>query len=273
MLPLKDRNPTRRVPFVTIAIIAVNVAAFLLWQPTFESGPRATLDQQTFYWCHAAIPFEVAHQTDLAEGGTAARLAIQESYGASVAVDLQAYLQQTCPAKSWLESIFVAMFLHAGWLHIGGNMLFLWVFGNNIEDRLGPFVYLAFYFLGGIAAFLLQLALAPNSAVPTLGASGAIAAVLGAYLVAFPRARVVTLVFFFFITLLELPAYVVLGLWFVLQLFSGVGELGTAVNSGVAYWAHVGGFAFGAIVGLLFLRGRDRDPYPPVPPPPPWPTS
>jgi membrane associated rhomboid family serine protease len=84
---------------------------------------------------------------------------------------------------------------------------------------------------------------------------------------------VVTLVFFFFITLLELPAYVVLGLWFVLQLFSGVGELGTAVNSGVAYWAHVGGFAFGAIVGLLFLRGRDRDPYPPVPPPPPWPTS
>src|SRR5439155_4613178 len=123
-----------------------------------------------------------------------------------------------------------AMFLHAGWLHIGGNMLFLWVFGNNVEDRLGPIPYLLFYLLGGVAAFALQLALAPNSAIPTLGASGAIAAVLGAYLVAFPRARVLTLVFFFFITLLELPASVVLGLWFVLQLFSGVGELGTAVN-------------------------------------------
>jgi membrane associated rhomboid family serine protease len=264
MLPLRDSNPTRRMPVVTVAIIAVNVAAFLLWQPTFESGQKGALDQQTFFWCHAAIPFEVSHQTDLAEGGSAARLEIDQAYGPSSG--LQQYLQRVCPTKSWLESIFVAMFLHAGWLHIGGNMLFLWVFGNNVEDRLGPIPYLLFYLLGGVAAFALQLALAPNSAIPTLGASGAIAAVLGAYLVAFPRARVLTLVIFFLITLVELPAYLVLGLWFVLQLFSGVGELGTAVNSGVAYWAHVGGFAFGVVVGLLFLRARRRDAFPPMPP-------
>jgi rhomboid family protein len=264
MLPLRDSNPTRRVPVVTVAIIAVNVAAFLLWQPTFESGRKAALDQQTFYWCHAAIPFEVTHRTDLARGGSAARRAIDKAYGPGSG--LQPYLQRTCPDKGWLESIFVAMFLHAGWLHIGGNMLFLWVFGNNVEDRLGPIPYLLFYLVGGVAAFALQLVLAPGSAIPTLGASGAIAAVLGAYLVAFPRARVLTLVIFFLITLVELPAYLVLGLWFVLQLFSGVGELGTAVNSGVAYWAHVGGFAFGVVVGLLFLRGRRREALPPIPP-------
>jgi membrane associated rhomboid family serine protease len=240
--------------------------AFLLWQPTFETGRRAAVDQQTFYWCHAAIPFEVTHETSLAEGGAPASRAIDRAYGPNSG--LQPYLQRQCPAKGWLASIFVAMFLHAGWLHIGGNMLFLWVFGNNVEDRLGPLPYLLFYLLGGVAAFALQLALAPTSAIPTLGASGAIAAVLGAYLVAFPRARVLTLVIFFLITLVELPAYLVLGLWFVLQLFSGVGELGTAVNSGVAYWAHVGGFVFGVGVGLLFLRGRGREAFPPPPPMP-----
>jgi membrane associated rhomboid family serine protease len=148
------------------------------------------------------------------------------------------------------------MFLHAGWLHIGGNMLFLWVFGNNVEDRLGWGWYPIFYLLGGLAATGLQLAFASNSAVPNLGASGAIAAVLGAYFVMFPRARVYTLVIFFFITAVELPAVVVLGAWFVLQLFSGVGSLGTQVNGGVAYWAHIGGFVFGMVMAWLFFRGR-----------------
>jgi membrane associated rhomboid family serine protease len=157
--------------------------------------------------------------------------------------------------------VFVAMFLHGGWLHIGGNMLFLWVFGNNVEDRLGRMLFIAFYLLGGVAASALQLAFDPSSAVPSLGASGAVAAVLGAYLVMFPRARVVTLVIlFFFITAVELPAVLVLGAWFVLQLFSGVGGLGAQVNGGVAYWAHVGGFVFGLAVTALFFRGRGQRP-------------
>jgi membrane associated rhomboid family serine protease len=141
-------------------------------------------------------------------------------------------------------------------------MLFLWVFGNNVEDRLGRVLFIAFYLLGGVAASALQLAFDPSSAVPSLGASGAVAAILGAYLVMFPRARVVTLViFFFFITAVELPAVLVLGAWFVLQLFSGVGGLGAQVNGGVAYWAHVGGFVFGLAVTALFFRGRgDRPP-------------
>ena len=267
MLPLRDANPTRRAPVVTLLIIAANVAAFLFWQPTFASGERGQLEQQTFFWCHAAIPYEVSHQTSLAEGGAAAREAIGESYGAGTG--LQPFLHQRCPHKSWVESVLVAMFLHGGWLHLIGNMLFLWVFGNNVEDRLGAIPYVVFYVAGGVAAFALQLVLGPDSAIPTLGASGAIAAVLGAYIVAYPRARVLTLVIFFFITVTELPAYLVLGVWFVLQLFNGVGQIGTAVNGGVAYWAHVGGFAFGLLVGLLFLRsGRRGAGFGPIPPPP-----
>jgi membrane associated rhomboid family serine protease len=135
-------------------------------------------------------------------------------------------------------------------------MLFLWVFGNNVEDRLGYVVYPLFYVLGGLAASGLQLAFDPNSTIPSLGASGAIGAVLGAYIVLFPHARVTTLVIFFFITVVEIRAGVVLAIWFVLQLFSGVGQLGSDVNGGVAYWAHVGGFAFGALVAWLFYRRR-----------------
>jgi membrane associated rhomboid family serine protease len=148
------------------------------------------------------------------------------------------------------------MFLHGGWLHIGGNMLFLWVFGNNVEDRLGYLVYPLFYVMGGIAAAALQIAFAPSSTIPSLGASGAIGAVLGAYAVLFPYARVTTLVIFFFITVVELRAVYVLLAWFLLQLLSGVGELGSRVNGGVAFWAHVGGFVFGAAVAWLFYRPR-----------------
>jgi membrane associated rhomboid family serine protease len=254
VIPIRDLNPTRTFAGVTLAIIAINVAVFLLWQPTFQSDQR----QQLFFFCHAEIPYEVTHQANLASGGTEARAAIEADIGVGPqqAVALQSFLARTCPDKSWLESVFVAMFLHGGWLHIGGNMLFLWVFGNNVEDRLGHVLFALFYLLGGLAAAALQLAFAANSVVPNLGASGAIAAVLGAYLVLFPRARVYTLVFFFLITFIELPAVVVLGAWFLLQLFSGVGGLGTDINSGVAYWAHVGGFGFGALITYLFFRGR-----------------
>jgi membrane associated rhomboid family serine protease len=156
------------------------------------------------------------------------------------------------------------MFLHAGWLHIAGNMLFLYIFGDNVEDRLGRIVFLLFYVLGGLAASGLQLAFSASSTLPNLGASGAIGAVLGAYLVLFPRARVKTVVIFFFITVIELPAVAVLGIWFVMQLFSGVGGLSTDVNGGVAYWAHVGGFGFGALVAWLFYRNQRQTPGTPT---------
>ncbi len=256
MLPLRDANPTRRVPIVTVLIIAANIGVFLLWEPTLTSGQHAAQKQQTFFWCNAAIPYEVTHGTNLANGGIPAQVAIDKSYGPGSGPGLQAFLLRRCPSKSWLASILAAMFIHGGWLHIGGNMLFLWVFGNNVEDRIGRLKYLLFYLLGGLAAFGLQFALDPGSAIPTLGASGAIAAVLGAYIVVYPRARVLTLFFMIFIFVREVPAALLLGAWFALQLFSGIGELGTNVNGGVAYWAHIGGFAFGAAIAFLFLRPR-----------------
>ncbi|HEX8100709.1 MAG TPA: rhomboid family intramembrane serine protease [Actinomycetota bacterium] len=254
MLPLRDDNPTRRPAFITLAIIALNVAAFLLWEPTLGGTQN---EQQIFFFCHALIPYEVTHQTNLADGGAEARTElasqIKESEGEAAAD--QQLLQRRCGEKSWWQSIFVAMFLHGGWLHIGGNMLYLWIFGNNVEDKLGIFRYVLFYLAAGIAATAAQMALAPNSIIPNLGASGAIAGVLGAYLFMFPRRRVLTLVMLFFITFVYLPAWLVLGGWFILQLFSGVGELGHEVGtgSGVAFWAHIGGFAFGALIALLFF--------------------
>jgi membrane associated rhomboid family serine protease len=265
LIPLRDANPTRRFAWVTLAIIVANVAIFLLWQPTLGG---TDLEQQTFFFCHAEIPWEISHEENLADGGAAARKEIDATYGTTpqqavgqpaqrtVGEQLQTFLERKCGDKSWWQSIFVAMFLHGGWLHIGGNMLFLWIFGNNVEDRLGRVTFVVFYLLGGLAATGLQLAFDANSVVPNLGASGAIAAILGAYAVMFPRARVYTLVIFFFITAVELPALVVLGGWFVLQLFSGLGSLGTDVNGGVAYWAHVGGFAFGLGATWLFFRRR-----------------
>jgi membrane associated rhomboid family serine protease len=260
MLPLRDDNPTRRFAFVTLIIIAVNVVAFLAWEPTFASDPNSSGKQTVFFFCHAMIPYEVIHHTSLGDGGPAARRAIAEAgvVTPNEAGDFQQFLAKSCHHKSWLASVFESMFLHAGWVHIGGNMLFLWVFGNNVEDKIGPIKYLLFYFAAGIAAAATQVALihsGTNAIIPNLGASGAIAGVLGAYLLMFPRRRVLTLVFFFFITFVYLPAFVVLGLWFVLQLFNGVGALSQRVNAGggVAVWAHIGGFTFGAVLAILFF--------------------
>ena len=179
MIPLRDANPTSRVPILTLALIAANVAVFLLWQPTFGTQ----FEQDVFFFSNDEIPYEVTHQESLAEGGADARAALAEEF--ADAGDVQRLLAEECGGKSWLLSIFVAMFLHGGWLHIAGNMLFLWVFGNNVEDRLGYVVYPLFYVMGGLAASALQIAFDPNSAIPSLGASGAIGAVLGAYAVLF----------------------------------------------------------------------------------------
>lgn len=258
MLPVRDDNPTRHTPYATLAIIALNVVAFLLWQPTFESER----EQARFFYCNALIPYEVINQENLVEAGDEAPAAGEQ------AVD-ELDLDRECPDKSWLASVFASMFLHGGWLHIGGNMLFLWVFGNNVEDKLRPVLYVLFYLAAGIAATIAQVALVHggvNAVVPNIGASGAVAGVLGAYLVMFPKRRVLTLVMFFFITFIYLPAFVVLGLWFVLQAISGVTSLSESVNAGggIAFWAHIGGFVFGAGLALLFFP---KERFRAVPPP------
>jgi membrane associated rhomboid family serine protease len=265
MLPLRDDNPTRNRAYVTLGLIALNVFAFLFWEPTFASGPNAELAKTQFFYCHALVPYEVVHHISLAHAANPTAQSITE----------QLRLATACPNKSWLLSVFVSMFLHGGWLHIGGNMLFLWVFGNNVEDKLGGPLYLLFYLAAGIAATITQIAVVhggQNDFIPNLGASGAIAGVLGAYLVMFPRRRVLTLIIFFIITAIYLPAFVVLGLWFVLQFFNGVAALSNRVNvgGGVAVWAHIGGFAFGALIALLFLPKERFGQRPPPPRPDVW---
>src|SRR5439155_24575741 len=160
-------------------------------------------------------------------------------------------------------SVLESMFLHGSILHIAGNMLFLWIFGNNVEDRLGKVKYIIFYLLSGLAAAYAQSAVFPNSAVPLIGASGAIAGILGAYLLMFPRARIVSLVFFFLITWVALPAWVIIGLWFLMQLVSSVGSV--AGNTGVAYMAHVGGFIAGMLLLLVFRPRRPEQRPMPLP--------
>jgi membrane associated rhomboid family serine protease len=227
VIPLRDANPTAHRPWVTYALVGLNVLAFLAWQPTFGTP----LDQAIFFHCHGAIPAELFSLEPLGEVAAA------------------------CGGKSVPGSILTSMFLHGGWLHLGGNMLYLWIFGNNVEDRMRPVMFLGFYLLGGIVAAYAQALTSPGSDIPLIGASGAIAAVLGAYLVMHPHARVQTLVIFYFITVIELPAVAVLVLWFVLQALQGVGSLGGDV-AGVAWFAHIGGFVFGAAVAFLFYRPR-----------------
>jgi membrane associated rhomboid family serine protease len=275
LIPIRDENPTSKTAWVTLAIIAVNVLVFLLWQPTFDTGPGSEVRQTFFFLCNAEIPWEVTHRENLAQGGDEAAAAIEESLGLdgrAVQLLLQGRFDEvegeppgldSCPNKSWLASVFVAMFMHGGLLHIGGNMLFLWVFGNNVEDKIGKPLFILFYLGCGIAAAVAQIATGTQSAIPNLGASGAIAGVLGAYLVMFPRRRVLSLVpIVFILTLIPLPAVVVLGFWFVLQFFSGIASVSESVASGgVAYFAHIGGFVAGLIVALLFFPKERRPRY------------
>lgn len=168
------------------------------------------------------------------------------------------YQYAVVPDRLQLTDLVTSMFLHGGWMHLIGNMWFLWIYGDNVEDVFGHGKYLLFYLLCGVAAALAQVVISPDSRVPVLGASGAIAGVMGAYLVKFPHARITTLVFiFFFITTMEIPAYLILIYWFVLQVFSGVGSIGYSdLQGGVAFFAHIGGFVAGAI--LVFLMGTRK---------------
>ena len=261
MIPIRDSNPPARRPYVTWIFIALNVALFLLWQPrgacpsdlrfTTEAEAMACEQEIAFTFCHGAIPEELTSFRPLAD----LPADTPQEAGAAELQELR------CPEKSVLGSLFTSMFLHGGLVHLGGNMLYLWIFGNNVEDRMGRIPFVLFYLVGGVVAAYAHVATDPTSSIPLIGASGAISAVLGAYLVIWPHARVTTLVIFFFITVIELPAAIVLGLWFVLQTLQGVGSLGVDVSAGVAWWAHIGGFVFGAAVAWLFYR-RPREPEP-----------
>lgn len=254
MIPLRDNLPTSRTPVVTLALIALNVVAYFFWQRGGISlGDPSTPHYMQNLIDHAAIPYELTHP-----GKHCGLLA-----SGAVACEGQAGVSGSAPAQpaTWTTP-FTAMFMHGGLLHLGGNMLFLWIFGNNVEDAAGHVKYLVFYVAGGLAALALQVLVAPSSTVPTIGASGAIAAVLGAHIVLFPRAKVLTFVFLlFFFTFLELPGFVVLGLWFLQQAAFGVFDLAnpSGGGGGVAYFAHVGGFVF----GLLAVRLIAKRPAPP----------
>jgi membrane associated rhomboid family serine protease len=247
VIPLKDNIPTDRFPFVTVGLIVANFVAYLLairHGGSFISGPD--LHEVVKY---GAIPDVLTHP------GLHCTLISQTSLGCA-----HHSLPNTIP--TW-ETVFTGMFMHASIIHIGGNMLFLWIFGNNVEDAMGPVKYFLFYIVGGICALGLQVAISPSSPVPTLGASGAIAAVLAGYIVLYPRARVLTLVIIiFFFTVIELPAWVMLGIWFAEQAVFAAANLTTPSggSGGVAYFAHVGGFAFGLLTVRLLATRRKQIP-------------
>jgi membrane associated rhomboid family serine protease len=256
VFPLKDNIPTDRTAFVTIALIAINVFVYFLLQSkgAIFSGPSdsGVVD-------YGAIPYEITHpgkQCDMSGG----QILCEGQPGVTGSAD---------PQPATIVTIFSSMFMHGGILHLAGNMLFLWIFGNNVEDSMGRVKFVAFYLLGGLAALFGQIIIEPNAAVPTIGASGAVAAVLGGYILLYPRARVVTLIFIvFFFTILELPALLILGFWFLQQVAFGYFDLANPAGGGggVAYFAHIGGFLFGLLAIKLFAsRAKDYSPPPKYP--------
>jgi membrane associated rhomboid family serine protease len=256
VIPIKDNIPTDRFPVVTLALIIANVVVYILsirHGGSFISGP----DTQEVVK-YGAIPYALTHP------GTHCGLVQAASGAAAVACQGQPGVIGAIP--TW-QTPFTAMFMHASIIHIAGNMIFLWIFGNNVEDAMGRVRYLAFYVIGGLAALALQVAISPNSTAPTLGASGAIAAVLGGYIVLYPTARVLTLVILiFFITVIEVPAWAMLAIWFAAQAAFGAANLThpTGATGGVAYFAHIGGFAFG-LVAVRWLATK-RKAVPPLRP-------
>jgi len=213
MFPIRDHNPSGGTPYVTYALMAANIGVFLAYWPLFDD-PRAL---NAFFIDWAMVPVLVTQE------GT--------------------YL-----------NVLSSMFMHGGWMHLAGNMLFLWIFGDNMEDEMGHVGFLVFYLACGIGAALAHVWAAPYSSVPTVGASGAIAGVMGGYLLLFPRARVdILIILFFFVQIITIPAWIMLAVWFAIQLFGGVGM--DAAQGGVAYWAHAGGFVIGGLLTVpVFLR-------------------
>ncbi|HXI83329.1 MAG TPA: rhomboid family intramembrane serine protease [Verrucomicrobiae bacterium] len=220
MIPLRDDRPSRTFAFVTVALIALNTLVFL--HELSLATPERT---QAFFANFALTPANLTQ----------------------------------APSPNSYRTIFTSMFLHGGWMHIIGNMLYLWIFGKNVEDSIGHFKFILFYLLCGIAAAAAQVAISPDSTVPMIGASGAISGVLGAYLLLFPRARVLILFpIWIFWRLFYVPAFLMLILWFGMQLLSGLAVLSMDVGGGVAFWAHVGGFVAGMLLIPIFKKRSVR---------------
>ena len=244
MFPYKDDNPTELTPIVTVGIIAANVLVWLFLQGmgSSEALVRSVCDL-------GLVPGELLRTAKPGSG-----------------VELAPGLFCTVDAQPHYATVLTSMFTHGGWLHLIGNMVFLWVFGNNIEDVMGHGRFIIFYLLCGVAAAAAQVLIGPSSIVPMVGASGAISGVLGAYLLLYPRVRVHTLLFFgFYVTTVALPAYIMLGYWAVLQLLGGLVTLSGVDRGGTAFFAHIGGFAAGFILIRLFasddtLRRRPQPP-------------
>lgn len=222
MIPLRDTNPRYTVPFVNYSLITINILIFL-----FQISLGRNLEN--FVYTFGLIPGRLTEQIQYYDFGFSTFL-----------------------------PVFSSMFMHGGWMHLISNMLFLYIFGDNVEDRIGHLKYLLFYLLSGIGAAASQYIINPFSQIPMVGASGAIAGVLGAYIFMFPRAKILTLIpIFYFIQFVELPAYLFLGIWFFLQFVSGVFMLGIGSDAGgIAWWAHIGGFVSGAILLIIFKRKR-----------------
>ncbi|PYO42439.1 MAG: rhomboid family intramembrane serine protease [Gemmatimonadetes bacterium] len=234
MFPYKDENPTELTPVSTVGLIALNVLAWLFVQGAGASDQ--TLAQSVCQY--GLIPGEVLRTVP---PGTAVPVGPQ--------------MHCVIPAVPHWWTLLSSMFMHGGWFHLITNMWFFWVFGNNIEDSMGHGRFVVFYLLCGLAAAATQVLISPNSAVPMVGASGAISGVMGAYVLLYPRVRVHTLIFLgFFVTTVTLPAYVILGYWFLLQLLGGTASALSQVEGGVAFWAHVGGFVAGMLLIKVFAN-------------------
>ena len=239
LLPIGDDNNERgTVPFVVYIVIFINVVVFLLFQQATSTEAGAE-----FTYAYSVVPYEITNNTDL-------KVPVRVPGGPLIP-------QFPGPSPIWL-TILTSMFMHGGWMHIIGNMLYLWIFGDNIEDNFGHVKFLIFYLVCGVAASFAHIIVDPQSVVPSLGASGAIAGVLGAYLIMFPRNRVRTLLPLGFLwTTIELPAVVVLGFWIVIQIFSQyTSSITPGQGGGVAYMAHIGGFAAGVALCFMFRRPR-----------------
>jgi membrane associated rhomboid family serine protease len=289
LIPLKDNIPTSRFPILTVLLIVANVAVFV-WQTQFPTEPEleqagltSGIDQSAVEY--GAIPYRVTHPDDSEcylgavkqEGGDRAAEIVCE--GQPELGDAEAFAERAATEgldaqpipldqAAWWVTLLTSMFMHGGILHLAGNMLFLWIFGNNVEDSMGRGRFLLFYALAGLVAVYGQSLIDTSATVPTIGASGAVAGVLGGYALLHPHARVLTLIIIvFFVTLIEVPAMIMLGIWFVLQFIPAIGQTAIsdlAGDGGIAYFAHVGGFIFGLAAIKLFAnryrQGLDRPP-------------